>query len=123
MDVFLSIAEEKVRQAIRNGDLDNIPGKGKPLQLEDLSMVPPDLRMSYKILKNAGMIPAEMELQKDILKIEDLIACCYDEVERIKLREELTAKTLRFEQLMEKRKIQGNSVFRMYQDKVYRKLR
>lgn len=79
MDVFLNIAEEKIRQAIRNGDLDYLPGKGKPLQLEDLSMVPPELRMSYKILKNAGMIPPEMELQKDILKIEDLIACCYDE--------------------------------------------
>ncbi|OOR06762.1 hypothetical protein BW900_11090 [Bacillus mycoides] len=96
MDVFLNIAEEKIRQAIRNGDLDHIPGKGKPLQLEDLSMVPPELRMSYKILKNAGMIPPEMELQKDILKIEDLIACCYDEVERKELQEELTAKTLRF---------------------------
>lgn len=54
MDVFLNIAEEKIRQAIRNGDLDHIPGKGKPLQLEDLSMVPPEFRMSYKILKNNG---------------------------------------------------------------------
>ncbi len=51
MDVFLNIAEEKIRQAIRNGDLDYLPEKGKPLQLEDLSMVPPELRMSYKILK------------------------------------------------------------------------
>ncbi|HEK9101580.1 DUF1992 domain-containing protein [Bacillus pfraonensis] len=123
MDVFLSIAEERIRQAINNGDLDDLPGKGKPLQLEDISMVPPDLRMSYKILKNAGMIPAEMELQKDILKIEDLIACCYDEVERVKLKEELTAKTLRFQQLMEKRKIKGNSAFRMYQNQVFSKLR
>ncbi|KWU53246.1 molecular chaperone DnaJ [Bacillus mycoides] len=123
MDVFLSIAEEKIRQAIRNGDLDHIPGKGKPLQLEDLSMVPTELRMSYKILKNAGMIPPEMELQKDILKIEDLIACCYDEVERKELQEELTAKTLRFQQVMEKRKIKDSSAFRMYQGKVFRKLR
>ncbi|WP_459502147.1 DnaJ family domain-containing protein [Bacillus sp. C1] len=123
MDVFLNIAEEKIRQAINNGDLDDLPGKGKPLQLEDISMVPPDLRMSYKILKNAGMIPAEMELQKDILKIEDLITCCYDEIERAKLKEELTAKTLRFQQLMEKRKIKGNSVFRMYQDQMFRKFR
>ncbi|MEK7018365.1 MULTISPECIES: DnaJ family domain-containing protein [Bacillus] len=123
MDVFLSIAEEKIRQAIRNGDLDHIPGKGKPLQLEDLSMVTPELRMSYKILKNAGMIPPEMELQKDILKIEDLIACCYDEVERKELQEELTAKTLRFQQVMEKRKIKDSSAFRMYQGKVFRKLR
>lgn len=123
MDVFLNIAEEKIRQAIRNGDLDHIPGKGKPLQLEDLSMVPTELRMSYKILKNAGMIPPEMELQKDILKIEDLIACCYDEVERKELQEELTAKTLRFQQVMEKRKIKDSSAFRMYQGKVFRKLR
>ncbi|MDF4740798.1 DUF1992 domain-containing protein, partial [Vibrio parahaemolyticus] len=89
----------------------------------DLSMVPPELRMSYKILKNAGMIPPEMELQKDILKIEDLIACCYDEEERKKLQEELTAKTLRFQQVMEKRKIKDSSAFRMYQDKVFHKLR
>ncbi|HDR4422425.1 TPA: DUF1992 domain-containing protein [Bacillus cereus] len=123
MDVFLNIAEEKIRKAIRNGDLEHIPGKGKPLQLEDLSMVPPELRMSYKILKNAGMIPPEMELQKDILKIEDLIACCYDEVERKKLQEELTAKMLRFQQVMEKRRIKENSTFRMYQGKVFRKLR
>ncbi|AJQ57152.1 DUF1992 domain-containing protein [Bacillus thuringiensis] len=123
MDVFLNIAEEKIRQAIRNGDLDYLPGKGKPLQLEDLSMVPPELRMSYKILKNAGMIPSEMELQKDILKIEDLIACCYDEEERKKLREELTAKTLRFQQVMEKRRIKDSSAFCMYQDRVFHKLR
>nr|WP_263480629.1 DUF1992 domain-containing protein [Bacillus thuringiensis] len=119
----MNIAEEKIRKAIRNGDLDYLPGKGKPLQLEDFSMVPPELRMSYKILKNAGMIPPEMELQKDILKIEDLIACCYDEEERKKLREELTVKTLRFQQVMEKRKIKDSSAFRMYQDKVFRKLR
>ncbi|WP_242245575.1 DnaJ family domain-containing protein [Bacillus cereus group sp. BfR-BA-01330] len=123
MDVFLNIAEEKIRKAIRNGDLDYLPGKGKPLQLEDFSMVPPELRMSYKILKNAGRIPPEMELQKDILKIEDLIACCYDEEERKKLREELTVKTLRFQQVMEKRKIKDSSAFRMYQEKVFRKLR
>ncbi|MBS9805731.1 DUF1992 domain-containing protein [Bacillus toyonensis] len=123
MDVFLSIAEEKIRQAIRNGDLDNIPGQGKPLQLEDLSMVPPELRMSYKILKNAGMIPPEMELQKDILKIEDLIACFYDGEERKKLQEELTTKTLRFQQLMEKRKMKDSSAFHMYQDRIFHKLR
>lgn len=51
-------------------------------------------------------------MTKDILKIEDLIACCYDEVERKKLQEELTAKTLRFQQIMEKRKIKDSSVFR-----------
>ncbi len=40
-----------------------------------------------------------------------------------KLKEELTAKTLRFQQVMEKRKIKDSSAFRMYQDKVFHKLR
>ncbi|ABS20732.1 DUF1992 domain-containing protein [Bacillus cytotoxicus] len=123
MDVFLHIAEEKIQQAIHNGDLNDLSGKGKPLQLEDLSMVPSELRMSYKILKNAHMIPPEMELQKEILKIEDLIACCYDESETKKLKAELTEKTLRFQQLMEKRKIKGSSAFRMYQNQILHKLR
>ena len=57
------------------------------------------------------MIPPEMELQKDILKIEDLIACCYDEVERIKLQEELTAKTLRFQQVMERERLKIVQLF------------
>ena len=91
----MNIAEEKIRQAIRNGDLDYLPGKGKPLQLEDLSMVPPELRMSYKILK-CGNDSTRNGTTKDILKIEDLIACCYDEEERKKLREELTVKRFVF---------------------------
>ena len=57
------------------------------------------------------MIPPEMELQKDILKIEDLIACCYDEEERKKLREELTAKTLRFQQVMERERLKIVQLF------------
>lgn len=30
MDIFLSFAEERIRQAINNGDFDDLPGKGKP---------------------------------------------------------------------------------------------
>ncbi len=52
-----------------------------------------------------------------------MVMSCYDEEERKKLREELTAKTLRFQQVMEKRKIKDSSAFRMYQGKLFRKLR
>ncbi|PEA54141.1 hypothetical protein CON64_14925 [Bacillus pseudomycoides] len=84
-------------------------------------MIPEELRMSYKILKNAGMIPEEMHLQKEMLKIEDLLACCHDEVERKRLQEELTAKSLRFQQLIEKRKIKGTASFGIYRDKIFRR--
>ncbi|PEA54851.1 DUF1992 domain-containing protein [Bacillus pseudomycoides] len=121
MDIFSILAEERIRQAMKDGEFEDLPGKGKPLELEDLSMIPEELRMSYKILKNAGMIPEEMQLKKEMLKIEDLIACCHDETERKQLQEELTAKSLRFQQLIEKRKIKGTASFGLYRDKIFRK--
>lgn len=123
MDIFYTIAEERIRQSIQNGDFENLPGKGKPLELEDLSSVPEELRMGYKILKNAGMLPEEVQLKKDMLKLEDLIACCIHEQERIALQKKLTEKELRFNQLMEKRKMQGTGAFGMYREKLLRKLR
>ena len=68
------------------------------------------------------MIPPEMELQKDILKIEDLIACCYDEEEK-KIKRRVNGKNATFSASNGKRKIKDSSAFRMYQDKVFHKLR
>ena len=60
------IAEQKIAEAIANGDFDDLPGSGKPLALDDDSLVPEELRLAYRILKNAGFIPPEVEtLTKD----------------------------------------------------------
>ena len=123
MDIFLIMAEERIRQSIQNGDFENLPGKGKPLELEDLSSVPEDLRMGYKILKNAGMVPEEVQLKKDMLKLEDLLACCIDEQEQASLQSKLTEKELRFNQLMEKRKMRDKGAFGMYRERLLRKFR
>ena len=54
------IAEQKIAEAIANGELDGLPGAGKPLALDDDALVPEDLRMAYRILKNAGYVPEEV---------------------------------------------------------------
>ncbi|WP_371320142.1 J-domain-containing protein [Chengkuizengella axinellae] len=64
---------KKIREAKAKGEFDNLPGKGKKLELEDLSHIPNELRMSYKILKNAGIVPVEMQLKKEIVSLQDLI--------------------------------------------------
>ncbi|MDC2865337.1 J-domain-containing protein [Bacillus sp. BP-3] len=120
MDIFSILAEERIRQAMKDGEFEDLPGKGKSLALEDLSTIPEELRMSYKILKHAGMIPEEMHLQKEVLKIEDLLACCHDEAQRKQLQEELTVKSLRFQQLIQKRKIKGTASFGIYRNKIFR---
>jgi hypothetical protein len=48
------IAEQKILAAIKAGDFDHLQGKGKPLQLEENSSVPHDLRLANKLLKDSG---------------------------------------------------------------------
>ena len=43
-------AEMKMREAIKNGELDNLPGKGKPLEIDNMSFIPAELRMAYRII-------------------------------------------------------------------------
>lgn len=74
MICFQRIAEKRIEKAIRNGVFDDLPGAGKPLELEDDSHVPEDLRIAYKILKNANFVPPEVSLRKEIAKAEDLLA-------------------------------------------------
>ena len=50
MNIFAKIAEQRIREAIEQGEFDNLEGRGKPLDLRDESWVPEDLRMAYKIL-------------------------------------------------------------------------
>ena len=76
------IAERKIREALEKGELDNLPGQGEPLSLEDDSHVPEDLRMAYKVLKNADCLPPEIELRKEIRQMEDLLETIPDEKEK-----------------------------------------
>ena len=79
------IAERKIEEFFRkDGGPDLSHWKNKPLPVEDLSNVPPDLRMAYKVLKNAGYVPEEVALQKEITRTEDLLAHCRDETEKLK---------------------------------------
>jgi hypothetical protein len=76
------IAEERILEAQRRGEFDNLPGRGKPLQLEDDSHIPEDLRLAYKVLKNANCLPPELELKKEILTTEQMLGRITDEREK-----------------------------------------
>lgn len=87
--IFDKIAEERIRESIERGDFDDLPGKGKPLDLEDDSHLPDDLRLAYKILKNAGCLPPELELRKEIRTTEALLAGIQDTQEKYKQMKKL----------------------------------
>jgi len=83
MDFFERIAENRILEAIEAGLFDNLKGKGRPLNLEDDSHIPPELRMAYKILRNADCLPPELELRKEIVTLQDLVASMEDEAEKL----------------------------------------
>ena len=83
------VAEERIREALQRGEFDNLPGQGKPLKLEDDRHVPEDLRLAYKILKNAACLPPEVELKKEIRTTEELLGAQTDEAEKYRLIKKL----------------------------------
>lgn len=118
MDFVHIVSEEKIRQAMKDGEFDNLPGKGKPLVIEDLSAVPEELRMAYRILKNAKVIEEEEDFRKDLIRLEDLIASCHDPEERGKLQHQLNQKLLQFNKVMKKRNITNSNMFKKYETKI-----
>lgn len=66
-------AERHILDAQRNGEFDSLAGSGEPILLDDDSHVPPELRAGYRLLKNAGCLPPEMQQRKDALELVDLL--------------------------------------------------
>lgn len=73
MDLLGQIAEARIQAALARGELDHLPGAGQPLRLEDDSAVPEALRPAYRLLKNAGFLPPELQLRKEIQDAEQLL--------------------------------------------------
>jgi hypothetical protein len=70
---LLYLAERKIEEAIARGEFDNLPGAGRPLELDDDSQIPEDLRAAYRILKNAGYMPPEAQTLNQIAELERLV--------------------------------------------------
>ena len=78
------IAERKISEAIREGQLEIEEWRNRPLPMTNENLVPEELRMAHKILKNAGYLPPEIETKKEIQQIEDLLVNCEEECVRVK---------------------------------------
>ncbi|NIK68921.1 DnaJ family domain-containing protein [Paenibacillus sp. BK720] len=121
MDFMSSLVEQRIKESMEKGEFDNLSGKGKPLELEDNSHVPEELRVTYKLLSNAGMIPEEMVVRKEIVSLRDMIRLCRNPDEKDVLQKKLTEKELRFKMLMEARGLRQSPVFQQYETKILKK--
>lgn len=106
MEWLERIAEEKIREALERGEFENLELAGKPLRLEANGFVADDLKLAYKMLKDAGFLPPEMELRKEIVNLKALLDEISDEEERVALARRINAKILKLNLLL-KRSIEG----------------
>lgn len=91
MDILDKLAERHIQAAMERGEFDNLPGAGCPLDLDDDSMVPPELRAGYRLLRNSGYLPPELQLRGEIRSVEDLMRAARTEPERNAARRRLLA--------------------------------
>jgi hypothetical protein len=66
------LVEQEILEAVARGDFDGLPGAGRPLDLDDDPLIPEELRLAYRILKNAGFVPPEVEILNEIAALERL---------------------------------------------------
>ena len=78
-----------IEAAIARGELDNLPKHGEPLDLDEERDVPPELRMTFRILKNAGFVPPEVEEMKKIAALVEELERAPGPGERRKLQAEI----------------------------------
>jgi hypothetical protein len=76
------LAEQRLEQAARDGVFDHLPGSGKPLALDDDRLVPEDVRMAYRLLRNAGFAPPEVEARKEAAELARIVAQDGDDAAR-----------------------------------------
>jgi hypothetical protein len=119
MDAFEKIAERKIQEAIRNGEFDNLLNSGRPIDLDEDCLVPPELRMAYRVLKNCGCIPPELEIRNEIISLRSMINSLDDDQERMKKIRELNFKLLKINEL--RKKPLDIEDFPEYEDRIYRK--
>jgi hypothetical protein len=94
--------DEKIEEAIARGEFDNLPGKGKPLDLDAYFATPEHLRMGYAILKSAAVIPEEMELLKQIEDQKKALNSSSTRLEQKALRQQLSEKLTNLNMRMER---------------------
>ena len=85
MNILEELAERAIQEAQKRGEFEGLSGQGQPLPQESDPFMPETLRMAYKMLKNAGYVPEEIQAQREI---RSLIECLEQETdESLKMRQ------------------------------------
>lgn len=98
------IVEALIKDAQERGEFDNLPGKGKPIDLSEYFETREDVRMTMSVLKNAGMTSPEVQLLKEIAELRQALAALVDEKKKEDVQKKIQEKQMEFNLMMERQK-------------------
>lgn len=84
-----AIAERRIEEAIARGELNDLPGTGRPLELDDDRLIPAEVRIAYRVLKNAGCVPPEILQRREIAELEAALPTAATPAERTRALQKL----------------------------------
>ena len=99
---FDRIVEAIIQEAMAHGEFENLAGQGEPVDLTDYFNTPEDVRVAQAMLKNAGMLPVELELLQEIMALKELVISSTEEEQKASYRKILKDKQLQFNILVER---------------------
>ena len=99
---FDRLVEQKIREAIDAGEFKGLEGEGRPVNLDAYFASPSELRAAYAVLKNAGVLPQEAQLLKEINEQKARLERSRDESERENLKRAVGELTLKYNLLVER---------------------
>jgi hypothetical protein len=100
------IVEEMIKKAQERGEFDNLPGKGKPIDLTEYFEMPEDVRVARTMLKNAGMTAREVDLLKEIAELRQILAAVANEEKKQEIQKKIQEKQIEFSLMLERQKKQ-----------------
>src|SRR5215210_6918589 len=96
------LVEKMIREAMEKGEFDNLAGRGQPIDLNEYFATPEDMRLGHKMLKDANIIPEELELLREAEELKMELAQCSTEEEKLKIRRAINEKLLKYNLLKER---------------------
>ncbi len=97
-------SEILIQEAISRGEFDHLPGAGKPLDLSAYFDTPEEVRLAYSILKNADVLPREVELLREIALLKEELQQSSDENVRRELSRAIEQRLLKYRLMVERRR-------------------
>jgi hypothetical protein len=102
--VFDKLVEQKIREAQQAGEFDRLEGAGRPVDLDAYFSTPEGLRAGFAVLRNAGVLPEEAAVLKELNELAARLEDSRDEGERARLKRAAADLKLRYDLMAERRR-------------------